>query len=126
MQKGVTVCLAARKFSLSNSRKNLIKSTEISFVHFAADFGPGSGPHPLQYLISASAANVQQERQILGGRVSMGVGLMLLENSFVLFCWVVVLVLSFFKSKILKSVRKSPGKKQPIRHTLGMNPMKTY
>lgn len=49
---------------------------------------------------------------------------MLLENSFVLFCWVVV-VLGFI-DKISKSVHKFLGKKQPIRHTLGMNPMRTY
>lgn len=53
------------------------------------------------------------------------VGLMLLENSFVLFCWVVAFGV-FFLGKILKSVHKCLGKKHPIRHTLGMNPMKTY
>lgn len=50
---------------------------------------------------------------------------MLLENSFVLFCWVVVAVLGFL-DKIWKSVHKFLGKEQPIRHTLGMNPMGTY
>lgn len=50
---------------------------------------------------------------------------MLLENSFVLFCWVVAVVLGFLE-KVFKSFHKFPGKKQPIKHTLGMNSMRTH
>lgn len=51
---------------------------------------------------------------------------MLLENNFVLFCWVVVVVVLGSLDKIFELVHKFLGKKQPIRHTLEVNPMRTY